>query len=111
MPRIPITVTEVTRAAPVQPAQQNSNTAEGMQLAWNDGRVLLELSAVTAETTYTFLIPTPVDGQVVPALSVAVGVGAVKLVGPFPQGIYNQADGTVSINVTSNNGRIRAYHI
>jgi hypothetical protein len=110
MARTAITVTEVTRAAGAQPAQQNSDTANNMQLAWNDGRVILELSAVTAETTYTFLIPGLIDGQTVPALSVACGVGVVKLVGPFPTGIYNQPDNTLSVNVTSANGRIRAYH-
>lgn len=111
MARTAITVTEALRtAAPEQPAQQTSDNVENMQLAWNDGRILLELAAVGGACNFEFLIPNKVDGQTVPALKVELAEGKTKVLGGLPQGIYNQSDGTVSVNCSSNKGKLRAYH-
>lgn len=109
MPRTALTVTEITRSGVAQPAVQSYDNANANSLPWNDGRVFLELSATTGTVNFTFAIPGPVDGQTVPAKSIAAGTTPV-LAGPFPPAVYNQADGTVFIDCDSANGRIRVYH-
>lgn len=110
MPRTAVTITDVTRTGVAQPAVQSYDNANAMALPYNDGRILLELSATTGTVNFTFAIPSPVDGQTVPAKSVAAGTTPV-LFGVLPSQVYNQADGTVFVNCDSANGRIRAYHV
>lgn len=111
MPRTPVTVTPTDRTGTLaQPAQQNSDTANNMSLAWNDGNVILELSSVTTTTVFTFPIPGLIDGQTVPSKTVTVAAGVTRIFGPLPPALYNQADGTVQINCDTANGRIRAYN-
>lgn len=112
MARTAITVTETGRTtAPEPPAQQTSDNVNNMSLAWNDGKILLELNATGGACTFEILIPGLVDTQTVPALKIELAEGKTKMVGPLPQGIYNQPDGTVSVNASSNKGKIRAYHL
>jgi hypothetical protein len=41
-----------------------------------------------------------VDGNVVPDKVIAVAAGTEKVIGPFPPGIYNDADGLVQIDIS-----------
>lgn len=112
MARTSITITDASRTGVNQPAQQNGDASNGMKLDYNDGRILLELSSNTGTTIFTFPIPVTTDGQAVTSRTVSVGAAAVKVVGPFPPGIYNQPDGSLSVDMdNTTNGRIRAYHI
>jgi len=113
VPRTSITVTDVTRAGVTQPSQQNGDAANGMQIDTNDGKIILELSSNTGTTTFTFPIPTTVDGQSVASKTVAVGAAAFKVAGPYPPGIYNQPGSAMLFVDMDNttNGRIRAYHL
>lgn len=112
MARTAITVTEVTRSGVVQPTAQNGDASNGMNLPWNDGRILLELNSNSGTTIFTFPIPVTVDGSAVTSKTVTCTVGQTKVVGPLPPGIYNQSDGTVNVDMdNTTNGRIRAYHI
>lgn len=111
MARTAITITEVDRSGITEPAQQNGDASNGMYLPWNDGRVLLELSSSSGTTIWTFTANAGIDGTTAPTRTVSCGAAVVKLFGPIPPGIYNQADGTVYVNPdNTTNGRIRAYH-
>lgn len=111
MPRTAITVTDTSRGGTNQPAVQTGDNTNGMALSWNDGRIILELSAVTATTTFTINFPGNVDGQGITARTYAVTTATPVIAGPFPPATYNQADGTVQVDISSANGRLRAYHL
>jgi hypothetical protein len=110
MPRTSITITETSRTGVNQPSQQTADNSNGMKLDYNDGQILLELAASTGTVTFTFPIPGTVDTQAVASRTVSVS-STPKLVGPFPNGVYNQPDGTLNVDIDSANGRLRAYHL
>lgn len=113
MARTAITVTETSRAGVAVPAQQAGDNAENMKLSWNDGKIVLELEASGGACTFTFpvAVPASVDGQAIASKEVVLAEGEKKVVGPFPPGVYNRADGTVNVNVSTAKGKIRAYHL
>ena len=106
-------VTDVTTAGVTPPAQVNGDVT-GNILAFNDGKVWLEvISSDAGAQTVTVVTPGAVGGSYAIAdLSVAVPAGATRLIGPFPPNIFNQADGTVTITPSVNTTlKFRAYHI
>lgn len=50
-----------------------------------------------APITVTFVTPATLDGLAVTDLTVSVGAGETRAVGPFPPGVYNDANGLVSM--------------
>lgn len=50
--------------------------------------------------TVTVVTQVTVDGQSVADLAVAVGAGASKLIGPFPNGYYNDTNAPPQVQVT-----------
>jgi hypothetical protein len=65
----------------------------------NDGRTLAAIynSHGSASRTVSFDIQKTVDGQDPPSITVTLTAGQTKLVGPFPTGIYNDANGRVQV--------------
>lgn len=74
----------------------------------NDGRTLVALynNHVSADRTVSFDIQKDVDGQDPPSITVTVGAGETYLVGPFPTGIYNDANGRVQMTYSDSGANI-----
>lgn len=103
MPRTPLTVTTITRAGVVQPAEENSDFTNGNSIAGNDGRLYLEIRNANAGTqTVTFQTPGTVDGLTIQDLTISLTTGQIKLVGPFSPGTFNQADGLIYVDPSIN---------
>lgn len=112
MARTPIPITQVTQDGVAQPAQTNSDAANDHELAFNDGRVLLEVGSVDAGAqNVTVVTPGSQGGLAVADLVVSVPAGGVRLIGPFAPSVFNQADGKVHIDVGVGTLRFRAYRI
>ena len=52
----------------------------------------------------TIITPGTIDGNAVADLTVTVTAGEERLIGPFPAGVYNQADNTVQIDYSATTG-------
>ena len=65
----------------------------------NDGRTLLAVYNAhgSASRTVSINIQQSVDDQDPPDRTVTVGAGETRLIGPFPTGIYNDANGRVQL--------------
>lgn len=113
MPRTAIPITKVTDAGVAAPAQTNSDLTNGQYLAFNDGRVILEVISTDAGAqTVTIETPGTVGDLTVSDRVIAVPAGATRVIGPLPPAVYNQADGTVNVNPSVNvNLKFRAYQI
>jgi hypothetical protein len=114
MPRTNLTITDVSRSTSgvAQPTQDTCDVANGNALAWNDGKIILEVNN-SGGVSYTFTVQTPgtVDGLAVTDLVLTVAAGATRLLGPFPPAVYNQADGTVYVDPQNVALKCRAYHL
>lgn len=114
MPRVNIPITQLSQAGVAPPAQVSSDATNDHELAYNDGRVFLEVTNTNAGAQ-TVTIPTPglVGGLNIEDISVSVpGSNGVRLIGPLPMGLVNQADGKVHIDVTiATDLKFRAYHL
>lgn len=116
MPRTNVPVTPVTRAGVVPPAQVVGDIVNFHEFL-NDGKTIIEITNTDAGAARdtTFLIPGDLDGVTVAGKVVSTpAAGGVRLVGPFPQNVYNQggADaGKVFFNPTDVDLRYRAYSI
>jgi hypothetical protein len=112
--RTNIPVTQLTRAGVAPPAQTNADMTNGMAIAANSGRILVEIvSTDLGAQSVGFAIPGLVDGQAVADKTVAVPAGATRLVGPFPPGTYNQDDNSLHLNPSLNGAtlKLRAYKL
>lgn len=49
------------------------------------------------QTTVTVVTPATVGGMAIADLTVTVGAGARKKIGPFPPAVFNDANGQVSV--------------
>ncbi len=109
MPRVALTVNEVTRTGLATPTAQNADVANGHSVA-NDGKVfvLVGNSAATATRTTTFQTPGTVDEQLVADRTVAVPISSSKYVGPFPPVQYGD---TLNIDVDHADTRLTAFHL
>ena len=114
MPRVDVPITQLTEQGVAPPAQVNADAANDHQLAYNDGRVFVEVvSSDAGAQSVTIITPGTVGGLAVADQVVAVPAGATRLFGPLPPAIYNQPDGTVSFDpsVTGATLKFRAYHL
>lgn len=111
MPRTALTISDVTRSGVTQPAQQNGDNVNGNYLAYNDGKIIIEVqNSSGGALNVTFGIPGTLDGVSTAGKVISVAAGAYVYFGPFPPGIYNQADGTVNVDVTASTMKFRVYH-
>lgn len=114
MPRVEIPATQIVQTGATPPTQTNSDSASGHKITGNNGRLFLEVTNVggTAETV-TVATPLVVGGLTVASLGVSVpSASAVRVIGPFPPTIYNQAGvDEVYVDCTTNYLRFRAYQL
>ena len=78
--------------------------AASQTIAANDGRTVLVVKTGASATNVTMVTPHSVaDGDAAalatPDRTVAVAANAYVLIGPFPPGIYNDANGDVTITI------------
>jgi hypothetical protein len=113
MARVSIPITQLTDAGVAQPAQTASDAANGHSLLFNDGRVIVEVQNTNAAAkTVTFETPATVGGFAVADNTVSIPNGATLTFGPFAPSVYNQADGSVWIDVEiSTDLKFRAYRV
>jgi hypothetical protein len=115
MPRTEITVTALDREGVAQPTVQTSDSANGMFIATNTGRIILEITNTNAGTQ-TIGIPfgssATIDGVAPADRVISLATGETKLIGPFPVNYYNQDDRSVYVNPSVDDDlEIRAYSI
>lgn len=68
----------------------------------NTGKEFLEVkNGGAASINVTLDIVATLDGQPVTDPVVAVGAGVTKIIGPFPTGIYNDANGRVNVSYSA----------
>lgn len=65
----------------------------------NTGKEFLYISNGSGSSyTASFPIQAPTDGQTVPPKTVTIAAGHAALIGPFPPGLYNDAQKNVVVN-------------
>lgn len=99
MARTALTVLQVARTG-LTPAYTAGNV-DGHSIV-NDGRVCTHVKNGSGSSiNVTVQTPGTVDGLAVSDLVVAVPAGQERMIGPFPPGVYNQADGTVYVDLSA----------
>lgn len=114
MARVDVPITQVTDTGVAPPAQVVADPVNNHSLAWNDGSVFIEATNTDASVVRNVTVETPgsVSGLAVADRVIAVpAAGGVRLIGPLPPAVYNQADGTVYVDVDNANLRLRAYAV
>lgn len=89
MPRVPLTVTQITRAGVAAPTETNGDPANNHQVQ-NNGRVILLVrnAGTTTVRTVTLRLPGVVDGQALTPKTVSIPTEASRYIGPFPTDAY-----------------------
>jgi hypothetical protein len=99
MPRSDLTVQQIARTG-IVPSYAAAN-ALGNSIP-NDGQVFVHIkNGAGAPINVTVLVPALVDSMAITARVVAVANGSEKMIGPFPPGIFNQPDGKVYVDYSS----------
>ena len=113
MARTAIPVTIVERTGTTAPAATTGDAANDHTVAANDGRVWLEATNTSGGAlTITVVSAILIDGVLgVDDVAVSVNAGATKKLGPFAPHIFNQTDGSVNIDVTSNSWNLWAFRL
>lgn len=94
-----LTPTAVSRAG--NPLTSTAASAGGDSFPNTGKEFLVIKNGGAAAITVTLDIQQTVDGQAVTDKTVSVAAGATVLIGPFPTGIYNDANGRVNITYSS----------
>lgn len=76
-------------------------TAGNNYLIPNDGRTLL-LANSSGGGTVTVLKPNAVDGDAISGKALTATAGKTIAFGPFPPGVYNDANGKMTVQVSAN---------
>ena len=91
------TLTAVTPARGVNECEMVAAT-EGGDLFTNTGKELLLINnGGVAENDLTIVTQATVDSEAVADKVITIPAGEMHLIGPFPKGIYNNADGQVNL--------------
>lgn len=104
MPDVTVAVADPTRdlaSAPNFTSGATLMTTADVYFVPNDGNVLLVLAAATTANV-TIETPGTVDGLAVTDRVLALANTNVRVVGPFPPGIYNNALGQLRITTSAN---------
>jgi hypothetical protein len=64
-----------------------------------------------ATQTVTFQTPGTVDGLAVADLVLSLAAAAIKLVGPFSPGTFNQSDGLIYVDPSDTDLKFRVYRL
>lgn len=82
----------------LEPAFTTPAIADGISFV-NDGKTFLLMKSATGTGNVTVQTPRTVAGLAVSERVLAVTANKVYLMGPFPEGLYEQADGKVYVDV------------
>lgn len=111
MPTTPLTLTTVNRvgtAGVPQPAQQNSDVANGNSLPFNNGQIIIECqNTIAGARTVTVVTPGTVDSLAIADYVATLPNSSFNMIGPFPPGIYNATDGTVTVTASGSAGDVK----
>lgn len=108
MPRLALTVNDITRAGLAVPAETNGDSVNQHVIA-NDGQtVLLVRNANAAAQTVALKLQTLIDGQSPADKVISVPAGQSRYIGPFPVGIYTN---TLFVDVSSVDIKLTALHL
>jgi len=101
MARVPLTVTDIIRTGVGNPGTLTAGDETDNHEFVNDGRTIIAVLKTGGTCVMTFQTPGTVDGLAIGEQIVTPGVDATKvtMIGPFPVGDYNQADGKVYIDI------------
>lgn len=104
MADVTMTVYDTTRAVSTAPNYTDNETAATSGNNYyipNNGRVLL---IAEADTTSNVTIATPgsIDGNAIADLVLALADTDVRVFGPFPPAVYNDAQGRLLVTVSAN---------
>lgn len=115
IPTAEITRAGVTCGAAASGSEVAGDPTNGMYFAGNDGLLFLDVRNTSGTTAYSvsFVVAATVDGLTVPVVTVSLAANARRLFGPFPPSLYNQSDGTVSVNIQAAGSplKLRAYRM
>lgn len=118
MARTSVPITAIVRTGVPQPTLfATGNVADGMKVAENTGRVLLEMinASNASPVNVTFDIPVQYDGDLsITDIIVALAAGQTKYAGPFKTGVFNQigsTDNALHFDVSSSGVVFRAYSL
>lgn len=103
MARLDFTVQQIDRSAGIAPSYTAAQApASGSNAFVNDGRTFIHVkNGAGAPITATFLTPGNVAGLAIADLVVTVANGTEKMIGPFEPGLFNQSDGKVHVDWSS----------
>jgi len=113
--RATVTPTRTTLAGVAQPAQTSGVVADGHKIK-NNGHVIIEYEN-THSGTLVLTIQTPgkqLGELAIDELSISCIASQIKIVGPFPVGVFNQGDGELYLDYDGVNyalQKIRVYQI
>jgi hypothetical protein len=95
MPRTALAVQQVTRSG-LTPTLSAANAA-GHSVP-NDGATWFEIVTTTNAVVVTVDTPGSVDGNAVANKTYSIGTASQRKIGPFPPTVYNQSDGSLSVD-------------
>lgn len=100
MARTALSVQTITRAG-ITPSYSAAN-ADGHSIQNSEANFILHVKNGSGSSiTVTIATAAQIDGLDVSDRTVTVGAGAEKVIGTFPQSIYNQSDGTVNVDFSA----------
>ena len=112
MARVEIPVTTILTTGVTQPSQVTANMSLGNYIAANDGRIFLEAKNDDASPqTVTVVTQFVKDGFTLSDNIVSILAGGTKLLGPFPDYLFNKADLTVEVDVSDGDIKLRGYKL
>jgi len=103
MPDFNVTVFDARRTladAPNFTANKTAATASNNYYIPNDGRVLL-IAQAGASANVTVVTPATVDGLAVTDNVIALANANVRVFGPFPPSVYNDAQGRLLVTTSA----------
>lgn len=94
-----LSVTPINRSGVLESLVAASATGDSFP---NDGNVFLAVrNAGTAAITVSITTPAKIWGVDIANLSVSVGAGETRFIGPFPEPIFNDANGRVNVTYSA----------
>jgi hypothetical protein len=116
MPRVNVPVTAIVRAGVVNGATGSEVTSDSTNHHYfaNDERTFLHVrNTDSGAGTVILQIPVTVDGQTVTGATISIPATSQKLIGPFPNPIYQQPSDApnVWVNVSTNLLKLQAFKI
>jgi|GEM_PF-2346727 len=92
--------------------QQEGDPIVGHYIADNTGRTVLEVvNSDSSSHSVTVETPLVIEEVNVEEIVVSIPPGATRLLGPFTPKVYNQADGSVFVDVSDRHLLMRAYRV